>query len=426
MTWVLPGFLVLAVFGVPIAFALAAASLLGLLPAGISLTIVPQRIIAGINSFPLLAIPLFILAGNLMNSGGMTRLIIDFANALVGRFRGGLALVNVLDSMFFGGLSGSSVADTSATGVIMIPAMASKGYHKEFAAGITASTSCLAAIIPPSITLIVYGTVTGTSISRLFLAGIVPGILFGLAQGAVAYGISVRRGYGRERPATFQEIVTIGRKAIWPLLLPLVIIGGIRFGLFTPTEGAAVAVLYSLIIGIFVLKELRLKSIVDAILESGIMVGAILLVIGTAQVFSWLLVVADIPDTVSRAILNFTENPLLVLALINVLLLIVGCFLEANAALLIFVPVLFPLVTRLGIDPVHFGLVVIFNLSLGLVTPPVGTCLMVAARIADIPLHKAAMGALPFFAVGVAMLLLFTYVPGLITFVPNWLLPPLS
>lgn len=417
-------FIILLIIGVPIGFSLGLAAIAGLIiRTEVPLTIIVQRFISGINSFPLMAIPFFILAGNLMTAAGITSRILAFSSALVGRFRGGLAMVNIVASMFFGGISGSAVADTSAIGGVLIPSMISKGYQRDYSVAVTASSSCLAPIIPPSITMIIYGTITGVSITRLFFAGMIPGLLYGFGLMIVAYIYAIKRNYAREKPVSLKEFISIFKNAIWALVMPIIILGGILLGVFTPTEAGAVAVAYALFVGIFIYKELKLKVFLDVIKESGIRVGIIMLVIGMASAFTWLLAVKNVPMEISDFLISLTSNKWILLFFINITMLIVGIFISANPALIIFVPILYPLAMRLGVDPIHFGIIIVFNLCLGLLTPPVGMCLIIAAEIANISLGKASVATLMFFLVGILVLLLITYVPAVVTYLPSMLMP---
>lgn len=417
-------FSILAIIGIPIGFSLGFAAIVALIvKTEVPLTIVIQRFVSGINSFPLMAIPFFILAGNLMTASGITSKLLDFSNVLVGRFRGGLAMANIVASMFFGGISGSAVADTSAIGGALIPAMLERGYDKDFTVAVTASSSCLAPIIPPSITMIVYGTITGVSITRLFLGGMIPGILFGFGLMVVAYIYSIKRNYSREKIVNFKEALRIFKDVIWALIMPIIVLGGILAGVFTPTEAGAVAVVYSFFVGIFIYKKLKLRDLINTIKKSSILIGICMLVIGMAQTFTWLLVVGKVPMEISSFLLSITSNKWMLLILINIVMLIVGVFIEANAALIIFMPILYPLAMKMGIDPVHFGIIIVFNLCLGLLTPPVGMCLILASEIANISLENAARGTVMFFLVGIIVLLLITFIPSIATYMPSILMP---
>ncbi|WP_432545854.1 TRAP transporter large permease [Kineococcus sp. SYSU DK004] len=419
---------------VPIGFALAAASMLALvLLGGVPLTIGAQRIVAGITPFPLLAIPLFVLAGGIMNAGGMTARLLALADALVGRLRGGMAQTNVLASLMFGGLSGSAVADISSLGRVLIPAMKERNYRAAYAAAITASSSVVAPILPPSITLIVYGVVSGTSIGQLFFAGVVPAFLYIAVLMVVVHLTVRRRGLTREAVEASSDPSEVGKtprdqvpkvlpslyRALPALFLPVLVLGGIRGGVFTPTEAAAIAVVYSLLVGLLVYRELTVGRLKDAMAESALMVGLIMLVLAAAQLYSWALTLERVPQAAADAIFSLTTNPFVLLLLINVLLLVVGMFIEANAALIIITPILLPLAVELGVDPVHLGVIIVINLGIGLITPPVGICLLLSAEIAGSNVLNAVRAVAPFILAGIVVLLLVTYIPQISMWLPS-------
>ncbi|WP_043496740.1 TRAP transporter large permease [Georgenia sp. SUBG003] len=418
---------------IPIGFALAAASMLTLaLITDNNLSIGAQRVVAGITPYPLLAVPLFVLAGGIMNVGGISKRLLGLADAIVGRLTGGLAQTNILASVFFGGLSGSSVADVSSLGRILIPAMKERNYTAAYAAGVTAASAIIAPILPPSITLILYGVVTGTSIGQLFFAGIIPAAIYMAALMITVY-VTVRRSGFDAEAAAVTDPKEIGRTprdqipAFWPavvsavpaLMLPVLILVGIRGGIFTPTEAAAMAVAYSVLVGAFVYRELTPKKVLEAMKDSVGLIGLILLVMSAAQLYSWALTSGRVPQAIADGLLGLSENPVVILLLINVLLLVVGMFIEANAAIIILVPILYPVATALGIDPLHLGVVIVVNMGLGLVTPPVGLNLMLAAEIAKVDIFKAVRGIAPFLLAGVLVLLLLTFVPALSTWLPS-------
>ena len=414
-------FLFMALLGIPIAVSLGMTSFLLLyFELKVPLTVMAQRMFSGVDSFPLMAIPFFVLAGAAMNTGGITRRIVDFSNSIIGQFRGGLALINILASMFFGGVSGSAVADTSAVGGVLIPSMIKEKYERGFAAAVTAFSSGLGPIIPPSITMVVYGIITGTSVSKLFVAGAIPGFLFGFGLLIFTYIIAVRRNYPRHDPVPLSVVWKTFLQVFWALLMPVIIIGGILSGVFTVTEAAAIAAIYSLFVGIVVFREINsLAKIYQILADSSVLVAAIMFLIAAAKLYSWLLVVAHVPQIVTDFIFSLTKDPLMILMLVNVFMLIIGMFIEANAALIIFVPILFPVAMKVGIDPIHLGVVLVFNLCLGLVTPPVGLCLSLASQFAEVPLHRTFKAAIPFFIVGFGVLLLITYLPQIVLILPQ-------
>jgi TRAP-type transport system large permease protein len=419
--WILIGCMAV---GVPIVFALAIAPISAFILAdkAMFLQVLPQKILLGINQFPLLAIPLFILAGEIMNTGGITQRLVRLANALVGHFRGGLAQVNVVSSIFFAGLSGSAVADTSALGSMLIPAMEREGYTRRFAAAVTAASSVIGPIIPPSIIMVVYAYIMQVSVAALFLAGFLPGVLTGIGLMFMTNILARRRNYPRnERRAPVGELLGAARGAVLPLLTPVIILGGILAGVFTPTEAAGAAVVYALLLSLFVLRTLSLKDLPALLLRTGVAASAILLAIGTAAVFGWVATLSGVPNKLAAAIFAFSDNPLMLLFLVNVLLLVVGMFLDAGPAILILGPILAPTMLQLGIDPVHFAIIMCVNLTIGLATPPMGLILFVASTISGERIEAIAKELLPYFVVHLTIIFLITYVPALSLTLPRLL-----
>lgn len=414
-------FFLTLMIGVPIAFCLALASLVALLLIGdIPLHLIPQRMFTGMDSFPIMAVPFFILAGDLMNSAGITQRIVRFSVALVGHIRGSLAHVNILASMFFAGISGSAVADTAALGSILIPAMEEDGYDTTFSAAVTASSSVIGPIIPPSIPVVIYALVGSVSVGGLFLAGVVPGVLIGVGLMGVAYLISRQKNYGTKRPfVSLHEFISSFTGAIIPLLMPVIILGGILSGVFTPTEAASVAVAYAFIIGFFVLRTLTLKDLPQIFYRSMLTTSTILIVMACANISSWLLGTQMIPQKIAMAITSLSTNPYVLLLLINLLLLLVGCFLEGLSAIIILVPILLPLAQQANINPLHFGMIVVMNLMIGLITPPLGLCLFVACSISKVDLIKLVRVNTPFLLVEIVMLMVVTYFPQIVLFIPR-------
>ncbi len=414
-------FLATLVSGVPVAFCLALTSLIFLLLMGsVPFHLIPQRMFTGMDSFPLMAVPFFILAGDLMNSAGITEKIVRFSSVLVGSIRGGLAHVNIVASMFFAGISGSAVADTAALGSILIPAMEEDGYDKTFSAAVTAASSIIGPIIPPSIPVVIYALSGSISIGGLFLAGVLPGVLIGLGLMLVSYVIARKHNYGHKRPwATFKEFWESLTGAIIPLIMPLIILGGILGGVFTPTEASCVAVAYAVLVGIFVLRTIKIRDLPAIVYRSMLITSTILMVIACANIFSWILGTQQIPQAIGAALTSFTKNPYVFLLLVNIFLFIVGCFLEGIAAIILIAPILIPVAESLGISQLHFGMVVIMNLMIGLITPPLGLCLFVACSVAKVDLIKLIRGVLPFMAVEIAVLFIVTYFPFFTLYIPS-------
>jgi C4-dicarboxylate transporter, DctM subunit len=407
------------VTGVPVAITLGLSSLCYLLAAGIPLVVIPQKMYAGIDVFVLLCIPGFILAGNLMNSGGITGRIIRFANALVGWMRGGLGLSNVAGSMLFGGISGTAVADAASIGGVMIPGMKKAGYPADFSAAVTAASSTVGPIIPPSVPMIIVGALSGISVGKMFMAGAVPGVLMGLAMMVTSYIIAVRRDFPRQPWQGFGELFRSFKGAIWSLAMTALIVGGLLSGVATPTETAIVASLYAFIVGRFIYGDLPLKAVPKILIDSAVSSAAILVLVGFANVFGWILVSERIPQMIADAVLSVTNNKYAVILIINLLLLFVGMFMETIAALIIlFVPLL-SLAQGVGIDPLHFATFAVLNLMIGLTTPPVGVCLFICANIARLPLTPVIKAIAPFLLTNIIVLFLVSYIPGLATWLPS-------
>lgn len=414
-------FFALLLFGMPIVFCLGLSSVAYLFMADIPLTIVPQRLYAGMDSFVLLCIPGFILAGNLMNVGNITDYIIRFSNSLLGHIRGGLGLANVGGSMIFGGISGTAVADTASIGSVMIPGMARSGYDKPFAAAVTAASSTIGPIIPPSVPMIIVGSLSGISVGKMFMAGVVPGLMLGLAMMVTAYIIAVRRQYPREKRATLREIASVGRGAFWALLMTFIILYGIIGGVFTPTEASIVASLYAFVVGMFVYKGITWKNLPKILMDTALSSSSLLILVGMANLFGWILTSEQIPQMLADAIFGITSNPILVILILNIVLLLVGGFMETIAALIILFPTLLKVAEGIGMDPIHFGIMAVLNLMIGLTTPPVGVCLFVAAGIGKIPMSQVVKAIWPFLLCNLAVLLLVSYVPAVSLWLPSFM-----
>jgi C4-dicarboxylate transporter DctM subunit len=390
-----------------------------MLSGNIPIEVTAQRFVTGVDSFPLLAVPFFILAGALMNTGGVTERLVRLANAMVGRLTGGLGHVVVVTNMIMAGMSGSAVADAAGTGAVLIPSMIRAGYGAAFSAAVTASASTIGPIIPPSIPFVVFGILASVSIGRLFLGGAIPGILMGLYLMVVVYFVSKKRGYARGERTSGTRLWLAFKSALPALLLPVIILWGIVGGAVTPTEAAVLAVLYALFLGVFVYRELTFSSMAQVFCEAALTTGVIMFIVAGASLLAWIMTREQAGPTLVGAVTSVTRDPRLVLLLINIILLILGCFLETLSLMILLVPVLMPLINALGIDPVHFGVVFTLNLMIGLITPPVGMSMFIACSIAKIRLVDFAR-EIPLFVVAlVLVLLLITYYPPLVLFLPN-------
>lgn len=410
--------LVLSVLGIPIYLALGIGTLVALNMADMPFIVLPQKLFSGMNSSSLLAIPFFMLAGNIM-SRSITGKLIDVSNALIGWIKGSLAVVTVVASALFGAISGSGVATASAVGGTTIPAMKEEGYPDHFAAAISGMSSILGPIIPPSITLIVYASITDLSVSKLFVGSVIPGIL--MATGLIVYALF----YGKKNdlPAherkTAKEIVAIFKDGIWALLMPVIILGGIFGGIFTPTESAAVAVVYAMLISLFVYKDMKIKDIPGVFVEGAISTATILMLVGISKSSGYVITTSGLPQQVLEVFSSFTNSTFVILLLLNILFLIIGMLMEANAAIIMMTPILLPLLKAFGIDPLQFGIMMSFNLCIGLVTPPVGICLLMTNQIAEVSFVKTLKSVLPMLLIGVIVLMLVTYIPQVTTFLPS-------
>ncbi len=422
LIWFLPVFLVFLMMGLPVFFGLLAAPgmLLWLNGQERDITLLYRNVYNGMDSFPLMAIPFFMLAGELMNKGGITMRLVEFSQALMGHLRGGLAHVNILSSMLFAGLSGSAVADTSALGSMLIPAMEKQGYTRKFAAAITAASSVIGPIIPPSGIMIIYAYVMGESVAALFLAGIVPGVMVGVGLMLMVKFMADKYDFPiASQNSTWGERGRASLKAFFPLLTPVIILGGILAGVFTPTEAAAVAVAYALFIGLFVLRSLKPHEIPGVLNRAGITSAVVLLLVGAAMAFKTVVSLSYAPQIMADFVLSLTENPLLLLFLINLLLFIVGMFLDAGPAIIILGPILGPIFLELGVDPIHFAIIMSVNLTIGLATPPMGLVLFVAASVSKERVETISKAILPFLAVEIAVIFLITYIPALSMTIPR-------
>lgn len=412
---------VLMVIGVPVAVALALSSLAFVLAKGMPPMIVLANMVNGINSFPLIAVPFFILAGNLMNTAGITTRIFDFARASVGWMHGGLGHVNVGASVIFAGMSGAAVADAGGLGNIEIKAMRDAGYDTDFAVGITAASSTIGPIIPPSLPLVIYGVIANTSIGQLFTAGLVPGLLMAVALMIMVACYSRIRGYPRDARFSLARFGRTLLHALMPLMTPVIIIGGIMGGLFTPTEAAIAAVAYSMLLGVVVYRSLGWRAILRISMDTVETTAAIMLIVAASAIFAWILTANQVALHFSNALLGITENKTALLLLITLIVLVIGCFMETIAAITILTPVLLPVAVTLGLDPVHFGIIIILNLMIGLLTPPVGMVLYVLSKVADVPFERCVTATAPFLVPLVVVLLLLTFIPALSMWLPTLL-----
>ncbi|MGD9821227.1 MAG: TRAP transporter large permease [Aminobacteriaceae bacterium] len=414
-------FLVCFFMGIPLALVMGITGIVVLIAMGVPLEVVAQRMFTGIDSFPLMAVPFFILAGDLMNRGGTTVRIIGFANSLVGHIRGGLAHACVVANMIFAGISGSSVADASAIGSIMIPSMEKSGYDLDFSAALNSVAAIIGPIIPPSIIMVIYGVSVNVSVGGLFAAGFVPGILMGLALMIVVTRVAKKKNYPTSEGFSGKRVAAEFRSSVWALMAPIIILGGILGGVFTPTEAAAVAVIYSFFVGKFIFREIAWKDVPHILFQSGITTGAILLIISLANVFAWVIAANQVPVKLSALFLSATSNPYVFLLIVNILLLIVGMFMETGAAIILLAPILAPIAAKLGINPLHFGFMMVLNLAIGMATPPVGVCLFVSCGITGLSLEKVSAAAMRFVIALLGVLLLVTYVAPISLFLPKLL-----
>lgn len=410
----------LFLLGVPISFALGLVSLGALSYQDFNLLIVIQRMFGGVDSIALIAIPLFMLSGELMFRGGMSKRLVDFADTLLGHFPSGLAMVSILACMFFAAITGSAIAATAAIGGIMIPLMKEKGYDYTFSAPLLACGGSIGPIIPPSIPLLVYGTLANVSVGALFIGGIIPGILMGIGLMIYCYIIGKKRHYvGREKAASFHEILSTGKDTVLALFMPIIIIGGIMSGIFTPTESGAVAVFYSLVVSVFIYHEMDWKTFWEALVNSAKSSGQVLVVVACASLFTWVITVNQVPQSVTAFLQQAIHNKYILLLVINIILLIAGTFIDTTSAIVIFAPLFIPLVKAMGIDLIHFGMIIAVNLTIGMCTPPLGVCLFVSGSIAKISLKEQMHDLVPMLGVLLVVLLLVTYVPELTLFLPR-------
>ena len=412
-------FAILLVMNVPIAVALGLATGLSILYSGLPLPLLVQRMVVANDSFPLMAIPFFILAGSAMTYGGVSKRLVAFADSLVGWMTGGLGIVAKLTGVFFSAISGSSAATTAAVGSVLFPEMDKRGYERSFSAAIIAAAGETGIIIPPSVPLVVYGVIAGVSIGDLFLGGVTPGLFMGLSLCFLIYYISKKRGYGGEKFKGVRNIWTSFRDAAWGLAMPVIILGGIYGGIFTPTEAAVVAVAYGLFVGFFIYKDLKISHLPQVFETTVIGTAIVMFIMNAAGLFSWVITREQFPDRLAAYFVSLTTNPIVFLMLINLLLFVIGCFINASAAITILTPILVPIVIQLGIDPIFFGVIMATNLAIGCLTPPVGVDLFVASSISGVSIAKISRSILSFIAMLIVLQVIVTYFPSITMWLPK-------
>ncbi len=411
---------VLMMIKIPISFALGISSVITAIYLKIPLLIIFQKMVSGMNSFTFLAVPFFILTAQIMQEGGISNKLIQFANVIVGRIRGGTAMVNIIASMFFGGISGSSAADVSSIGAMLIPAMEKEGYDKDYSVAVTVTSSVQGVIIPPSQNMIYYSLAAGgISISKLFLAGYIPGILLGVSLMIPAYYIAVKRDYPAGKVISLKESMSIVKDAILGLITVIIIIGGIIGGIFTATESAAVAGVYALFITIFVYKNMTLQKLKNVLVSSSKTLAMIMAIIATSSSFGVLLAYLKVPTLVANFFLSISNNPVIIMFMINVVLILLGMVMDMGVLILLLTPILLPVATSVGIDPIHFGIIIVLNLGIGLCTPPVGTSLFIGCAIAELPIEKSIRAFIPFYAAMIISLIIIMAVPQLSLWLPS-------
>ncbi len=420
----LGSFALFVIIRLPVTFALIASALISALSMGVPPMAVWQRMVQGVQSFSLLAVPFFILAGEIMLSGGIAQRLVDFADVLVGRIRGGLAQVNILSSTFFGAVSGSATADVSSVGATLIPLMVKQGYDRDFSVSVTVTSACQSMIIPPSHNMIIYALAAGgVSAGRLFLAGIVPGCILAGCLMLMTYLITIKRNYPKGRKYTLREAAIVTKDSALGLLTIFIILVGVTTGYFTATESAAIACVYAFFITFFVYRKIQLSEMYHILIRAGNTLAMVLSIIAAANGFGYMLSYLRVPMLVTSWILSVTDNPVLLLLLINALLLVLGCIMDVAPLIMITTPILMPVVKSIGMDPVQFGMVMLLNLAVGACTPPVGLTLFTGCAVGKIPIEKVMKSILPFYAAMVGALLLVTFIKPISMFLPNWLMP---
>ena len=418
----LGSFFIMIFLRFPIAYAVALSSILCLLSQGLPLTTICQQMVKGINSFSLMAVPFFITMGCLMGSGGISEKLIALANACVGWMRGGMAMVNIVASYFFGGISGSAAADTASLGSLLIPMMVDQGYDGDFSTAVTITSSCEGLLVPPSHNMVIYATTAGgISVGSLFLAGYIPGAVLALSLMIGSYIISVKRNYPKGEPFNIKNLFKQLSVSFWALAAVLIVVVGVVCGVFTATESAAIAVVYSLIVSVYIYKGLDWKGVWNELENCINTLSIVLILIATSSIFGFCLTRLHVPDMAANAIVGLTNNPILIALLLNLILLVLGCIMDMSPIILIATPILLPIAQSIGIDPIQFGVMVILNCGIGLLTPPVGAVLFIGSAVAKIPMEKVVKATLPFYLCMIITLLLVTFVPAISMFIPNLL-----
>jgi C4-dicarboxylate transporter DctM subunit len=412
-------FFTLLILGAPIVFAIGVGTTMALIVGGIPLELLPQKVFSGLNHFPYLAVPLFVLAGMLMETGGISKRIVDLSNVLVGHIRGGMGMVVMVATIFFSDISGSSAADTAAIGSVMIPPMKKRGYHASFAAALVTAAGGMGVLIPPCLTMVVFGSLTNTSIGALFLAGFVPGISMGLLLMLLTYIIAKKKNFPREKRATVKEFLITLKRSFLSLFMGVIILGGIILGIFTATEAAAVAVMYGFFLSVGLYKEIKLSQIPEILWKSAVISGVVMLVVGISYGFGWVMGRDQIPVKLANFMISIPGGKWMFLLAVNILLLVMGMFFDASLSVVILVPILFPVAVKLGIHPVHFGIFVIMNLGIGFTTPPFGLSLFIASGIAKVPMSSVIRPIIPYILTMIGFLLVVTYVPWFSMILPR-------
>ena len=428
-TTVATAMLIIMFFGfiflrMPIAYAIGVASVITMMYLQLPLMQVVQLMVKGVFSFSLMAVPFFIVSGEIMGKGGISDKLIELSDALVGWIRGGLAMVNIVASLFFGGISGSSAADTASLGTILIPMMVKQGYDDDFSTDVTMASSVEGILIPPSHNMVIYSTVAGSvSVGRLFLAGFAPGVCLGIVLMIYSYYISVKRNYPKGTPFNVKHLLKTAGSAVWGMFTVMIVVVGVVAGIFTATESAAIAVDWSLIVSFFIYRKMNFKDFWQVLENALNTLAIVLILISTSSAFGWLLTYLKVPAMISGAILGVTTNKYLILIMMNVLMLIFGTMMDMSVIILVLTPILLPIATQIGIDPVHFGVIMITNLGIGLVTPPVGSTLFIGAAISKIPLERLSKSMLPFYVCMLVVLIIVTYIPAFCMTLPNLIMP---